>query len=134
MNAILYARRDQPDDALVPRFIEQTQSSRHDAATFEMQLRHRCERLRLHALLDLAPLLIELAQLRGQPASLADIVSQEALDSHAHVIEPPGGVEPRSDRKAQVLCHDSGGHSIRLLEKGRDPCHTAPSADALQPL
>src|ERR1051325_983554 len=51
MDLILDARSDEPDDALVPGLIEQTQPARQSRAV-EVKRLHECHRLLLHVRFD----------------------------------------------------------------------------------
>ena len=71
MQPILDAPGDEPDDALMPARIEQAQPERLAAGLIEAHRRGELDGLELHALLDLAPLLVEPGELRRERARRA---------------------------------------------------------------
>ena len=93
MQAVLDARGDQTDDALMPVGIEEAQPERQIAAISSCMRRQcrgasscmRCSISRRSSL--------SLPELRGKQARAALDRQQQALDAERHVVEPSGGIE-----------------------------------------
>ena len=109
-DAILDAARHETDHALVPARVEQTDAVRWRSQRAARSMRaHGRERLDLHVALDLAAAAGSAHPVAAamRPASSAESL-QQATDAEAHVLETPGGVEPRSDRETEVAGDDAG--------------------------
>ena len=113
---LLDAGSDQPDDALVPGLVEQADR----AALLDRGVVDRSEGIELHVAFDLAPLTIQLIQLLGQRERALEAVGGEALDSHGHVGQAPGGIDPRADRKAEIRRARRARIAAGDLEQRRD--------------
>ena len=116
-DAVFDTAGDQPDDALMPALIEETDAAALQGAwAWIAQATHRREGLRLHARLDRPPLMIELIETRGERGRRPDVVGEQALDSHGHVIQASGRIEPWRDAEREIGGDEALERSSRDLE------------------
>src|SRR5450756_2134898 len=98
MKFILEARGKNADHTLMPRLIEQ-----HETKVIGWIDGLQC-RLRavLHIRFNAAPFAIECVQFCGDLHGSRRIISQQAIDAQAHVIQSARSIQTRYDAKAQV--------------------------------
>ncbi|MNU84249.1 hypothetical protein D3C71_739620 [compost metagenome] len=94
----LQARGHQSHDALVPARIEYADGGARRRAGFF----HRGQRLFAHLGFDRAAFAVDVVELAGHFQRLRFVVGGQAGDAQAHVGQPAGGVDARTQGKAQV--------------------------------
>ncbi|MNZ19294.1 hypothetical protein D3C78_363190 [compost metagenome] len=128
---LFQARGEDADHALVPVRLEQAQAERH---RLQRQVLELGQGFALHALLDGLAVLVQFVELAGDFPCQVGIVTEQALDAQAHVVQAPGGIEPRAEDKAKV-----GGGDARMIAPGHfkdglEPRPGPPGTDAFQAL
>src|SRR6266704_5011604 len=98
MVAVLDAAGEDPDHALVPGRIVETDAAR----LADGELREELIGLEPHVRLDRAPLVVELVELPRDVQGAPAVRSDETLDPEAHVGKAPGGVQPRREQESQI--------------------------------
>ena len=137
MHAILDARRDEADHALVPGLVEQAQTERQ-RRILGAHVRDREHRLLLHLQLELAAILVQLREARREQPRRFGVVRQQALNADRHVVEPAGRVQSRPDLIAEIGCDALRRRRGSPLPAAREPrrsnarreCAAAPDARA----
>ena len=104
-------RRDDPDHALVPVLAPE-----HVATAAAARLGHRvdgCGRLAQDPILHCLPVAVQLLQDVRVAPRLVGVVREHELERDVRPAEPPGGVDPRSEPKA-----DGAGVDGRRIDAG----------------
>ena len=92
------------DDALVPVFVVKAQAERQLMALLVKTLKVE-NSLILHLLFNGPAITVEFIQTSRQVPGMRDVFAEQTLNSHGHVLETSGGIEPWSDRIGQICCH-----------------------------
>ncbi len=128
--AFLEPRSQQPHHALVPARVEQDDAG----AVVDLDAVQQGQGLILHVRFDAAPFPVELVEFPGQGQGVVPVGREQAFDAPAHVGQPPGGVEARTDGVAQVFAAGAGQGAAGHLEQGFDAGPGLAVADAGQAL
>ena len=128
---LLEARGEDANDALVPLCIEQAQAIGH---RLDRQVPQLGQRLALHALFDGLAVLVQAVQLLGHVQRQGRILAEQALDTQAHVVQAPSGVQPRAQNETQVGGGDASVVALGHLQNRLEARPGAPGTNTLQPL
>ncbi|MNE28376.1 hypothetical protein D3C80_1218140 [compost metagenome] len=88
----------------------------------------------LHALFNLTPCQIERIKIVSQHTRLRDVITQQQGHADRHIIQPPGGVEPRPQRKAEIVGRQLTCITISHFQQRPDARPAFTGADAVQAL
>ncbi len=127
----LEARSQDANDALVPLCIEQAQAIGH---RFDRQVPQLGQCFTLHALFDGLAVLVQAIQLLSHVQRQGIILAEQALDTQAHVVQAPGGVQPRAQNETQVGGGDAPVVALGYLQNCLEARPGAPGTNALQAL
>ena len=129
--ALLQARGEDADHALVPVRVEQAQAEGH---FLHRQFLELGQGLALHALLDGLAVLVELVELHRHVAGQGLVLAEQAFDAQGHVVQAPGGVQPRAENETQVGGSDAPGITPGHFQQRAQARAGAAGADARQAL
>ena len=133
MQAVFQTTGNDPDHSWMPIRVEQTQPERK-LADIHSQTIHAVESLGLHPRRDVVTLPVDRIQSVSGDASSVRIVIEQAFDPLAHVFQPTGGIESRSQIKSDI----AGGQALlvpaRHRAQGGDAGYALALANAPQTL
>ena len=95
---LLDARGDPPDDALVPRLVEEA----NGASLLHVRSVQRGEGIELHVAFDRAPLTVQFVELARQLQGALEAVCRKTLDADRHVGQSPRSVDAWANREAEI--------------------------------
>ncbi|MCY1420823.1 hypothetical protein D9M71_364590 [compost metagenome] len=131
MVTLLEARGEDADHPLVPVRLEQAQAERH---RLQWQILELGQGFTLHTLLDRLAVLVQLIQLPGHFPRQVGVVTEQAFDTQAHVVQTTGGVQARAEDEAEVSGGDACMITPRHLKDGLEPGPGPPCPDPLKAL
>ena len=116
MKAILEARGDDADNALMPFGPVETDRTRVHVS----DAIHRGQCFFVHSSFDFAPGSIELVELPGERSRRRVVVGRKACNADRHVGEAPRRVQTWPHDKAQIVGSGLGRVASRRTEQRRD--------------
>src|SRR5690606_32046808 len=129
VHAILDARCDEPDDALVP--VGFVQAQRKWQRVIQRQAFENRERVRLHLLFDVAAIAVQFVEPHRERTRALDIVGEQTLDAERHVFKASGGIQARTDRETEIGRDELFAAAIRDIQQRLYSRTAASGANAL---
>ena len=124
---------EDPDHPLVPVPLKQGQTIGH-ILLVELKALANCQRFFLHPLFDLFAGLVQRIQLRGHPPCGLNIIAKQQLHPERHIIQPAGGINTRTEGKAQIAGDQAGRIAASHLNQCLDPRPALARPNTLQSL